>query len=343
MPNPYNPDNHERPMDENYLAIQTTAAPVAPVPEPTKVTAVQSKVEAVANLTFKAYERASTLVLTPEESKALQEPFPDSDFRTGAAGKDNLIYLEHAALRDRLNKVLGIGQWSIIPRSRWAVDGVSGNGKAMSTVYVEAMLIVRGAYVSEAVGDMVYYPDSAAQNYGDAVEGAKTAALRRCTKEFGVGLQAWSKDWTEGWWHRRNTPRTQLPVNTPPPVVAVKLSPKPKAAPVAPQAPAAAPVNPPATPVSSPAKEIEQVKAEWRELGAVPCHVAKKDGPNYKKTLREIEGQHLHWLACDWEPKPDGLGVLSERDVKLKEAAILYRKWVHSVKLTAMTEGEVVP
>ena len=50
---------------------------------------------------------------------------------------------------------------------------------------------------------MEYYPNNASQNYGDAVEGAKTAAFRRCAKEFGVGLQAWKKDFCEGWWKRR--------------------------------------------------------------------------------------------------------------------------------------------
>jgi hypothetical protein len=50
---------------------------------------------------------------------------------------------------------------------------------------------------------MDYFPANSAQNYGDAFEGAKTAAFRRCAKEFGVGLQAWRKDWCAGWWIRK--------------------------------------------------------------------------------------------------------------------------------------------
>lgn len=167
------------------------------------VTAAQAKIEAVANLTAAAYAKASELRLTPEESKSLQADFPDEAFKPGAAGKENLIYIEHAFLRDRLNSVIGLGQWSLIPRSRWAEDYRTSKGTAASRVYVEAMLMVRGCFVSEAVGEMEYYPGNAAQNYGDAVEGAKTAALRRCCKEFGIGLQAWKKDWCEGWWQRR--------------------------------------------------------------------------------------------------------------------------------------------
>lgn len=186
--------------------------------EPVKpqVTAAQAKVEAVANLTMKAYERAGTLELKPEEIQALQAPFPDEAFKSGAAGKEHLIYIEHAFLRDRLNEVIGPGQWALIPRSRWAEDFVTSKGQPASRVYVEAMLVVRGAFVSEAVGEMEYYPKNASQNYGDAVEGAKTAALRRCCKEFGIGLQAWKKDWCEGWWQRKRSGAKPLPTVTNP-------------------------------------------------------------------------------------------------------------------------------
>jgi hypothetical protein len=78
-----------------------------------------------------------------------------------------------------------------------------------SRVYVEAMLVVRGCFVAEAIGEMEYYPKNASQNYGDAVEGATTAAFRRCAKGFGVGLQAWKKDWCEGWWARKRASMSQ--------------------------------------------------------------------------------------------------------------------------------------
>lgn len=184
------------------------------------VTAAQAKVEAVANLTMKAYERAATLKLTPEESAALQADFPDSAFLPGAAGKEHLIYIEHAHLRDRFNQVFGLGQWAIVPRNRWAEEFQTGKGTPGSRVYVEAMLVVRGCFVAEAVGAMEYYPKNESQNYGDAVEGAKTAALRRCAKELGVGLQAWKKEWCEGWWARKRGGRDfskKPPSSTTPP------------------------------------------------------------------------------------------------------------------------------
>jgi hypothetical protein len=110
--------------------------------------------------------------------------------------------------------VIGPGQCAIVPRNRWAEDFSTAKGTEASRVYVEAMLCVRGCFVSEAVGEMVYYKNNDSQNYGDAVEGAKTAALRRCAKELGIGLQAWKKTWCEGWWARR---RAGKPAPQPPP------------------------------------------------------------------------------------------------------------------------------
>jgi len=185
-----------------------------PLPAPAPTTPAQAKVDAIAALTMSAYGKAGTLQLTDEEKKALQADFPDDAFQPGAGGKERLIYIEHAALRQRLNQVLGIGQWALVPRNRWAQDYTTQGNKRASTVYVEAMLIVRGCFVAEAVGDMNYFPDNPSTNYGDAVEGAKTAALRRCCKEFGVGLQAWHKDFGDGWWARRKGKTTPQPTQT---------------------------------------------------------------------------------------------------------------------------------
>jgi hypothetical protein len=50
---------------------------------------------------------------------------------------------------------------------------------------------------------MDYFPNNASQCYGDAFEGAKTAAFRRCAKEFGVGLQPYRKGFADGWRDRK--------------------------------------------------------------------------------------------------------------------------------------------
>lgn len=182
------------------LSTRTDSIPV--------LTPEQARIETVHRVIGSAMDKASLLMLTPEESKSLQETFPDEAFKPGAAGKDELIYIEHASLRDRFNSVLGLGQWALIlTRPYWAElyqvwDKESGGKKSATRIYAQCALLVRGSYVAEAIGDSSYFPDNARMNYGDAAEGAKSQAFRRCAKEFGVGLQAWHKDWCDGWWLR---------------------------------------------------------------------------------------------------------------------------------------------
>lgn len=176
-------------------------------PEPsTMTTPAQARVEAVSTLLHAAYQRASTLVLTPEQDQALSADFPDEAFKPGAAGKEHLIYIEHAHLRDRFNQVFGRGQWTMMrTRPHWAEEYRTAKGTQATRIYCEAALLIKGCYVGEAIGDMSYFPNNDSQNYGDAAEGAMTAAFRRCAKNFGVGLQAWKKDFGEGWKQRQRT------------------------------------------------------------------------------------------------------------------------------------------
>lgn len=183
-------------------------------PQPIAQTPAQAKTDAIAALTIQAYAKASELKLTPEEDKALGADFPDEAFRGGAGGDERLIYIEHAFLRDRLSDVLGRGQWSLVVRSKWTEEYTTGKGTPAVRVYAEVMLVVRGCFVAEAVGEMDYYPNNAKTTYADAIEGSKTAAFRRCAKDFGIGLQAWKKGWSEGWWERKRSP--QKPPNSKP-------------------------------------------------------------------------------------------------------------------------------
>lgn len=198
--------------------------------EPAKDTAItpaQARIEAVATALASAYSKASLLQVTPDEAKALAEPFPDEAFSLGAGGDPNLVYIEHAYLRQRLNSVLGVGAAVPIRRREWAEDGwyyKEGKRLPLIRVYVDLVLVVRGAVVGEAIGDSVYYPNNAKTNYSDALESAKSNAFRRCCKEFGVGLQAWMKGWCEEWKKRHYdrlrqppTPPPRPPVASPPP------------------------------------------------------------------------------------------------------------------------------
>ena len=190
------------------VANQDTGELPEPTDQPTTLTSQQSRVNAVNMVMLAAMNRASTLVLTPEESKALAADFPDEAFKYGAAGKEDLIYIEHPFLRDRFNEVFGLGRWTIIRTEPYKMepyevaDKFKGGKKPAIRVYANCALLIRGCFVAEAVGDMSYFPDNATMNYGDAAEGAQTQAFRRCAKNFGVGIQAWKKDFCEEWKHR---------------------------------------------------------------------------------------------------------------------------------------------
>lgn len=198
-----------------------------PAVVPSRVSPVAAKDAGVANFLASAYSKAGTLRLTPEESAALMADFPDDAFRTGAAGNDRLIYIEHPAIKKRLDTVLGMGQWTPVPIRFWTEEYKTKAGRHATRVYCEGVLIIRGVYVAQAVGDMAYYPDNDMTNYGDAYTGAQTAFLRRCCEDFGIGSQAWSKTFCEGWFERRlangNNPpkppatRPPKPAPTPPP------------------------------------------------------------------------------------------------------------------------------
>lgn len=186
--------------DENQA--MTVAAPQPVVPA-NQLTPAQARVEAVAKTLELAYSRASTLSLTPDETAALKAEFPDEAFKMGAGGNPELIYIEHAFLRDRFNAVLGMGQWAIIrTKPHWGEDFKTAKGQSATRIYADCALLIRGCLAAEAIGTMVYYPSNSTQDYSDAAKGSVTAAFRRCASDFGVGLQAWKKDFCEGWKQR---------------------------------------------------------------------------------------------------------------------------------------------
>jgi hypothetical protein len=304
--------------------LDQTAEAMVKLTDP--ITAQQAKVNAVADLTMSAYSKAATLRLTKEESDALQADFPDDAFKSGAAGKENLIYIEHAFLRDRFLRVFGMGQWAIISRRSWSEHftiPAYGNKPPVEgeRVYVEAMLIVRGCFVGEAIGAMEYYPKNNAQNYGDAVEGAKTAAFRRCAKEFGVGLQAWKKDWCDGWWARKRA--TSHPGS-------VGATPRSKTATTPPK-----PAEPPAKEATEATrewmvKEIDSIQAREKatqfciDLGWLMPNEALEELP-----LRFVATSKLHfssfmlkmaaWSTSGKAEKPYAGGALEEPKVSVKK------------------------
>ena len=195
------------PVQDAEVIKEMGLAPISnPVPAVVQnATPTDSRNDAVNSLLAEAYKKASQLDLTEKQIAALTADFDDSCFQRGAGGDANLIYLEHKSLRDRLNQVVGIGKWNNIVRRSWSEEFTlppkppSKTPTTACRVYIESVLIVKGCYVGEAVGDGTYYKSNAKGNFGDAYESAKTSAFRRCCKDFGIGLQAFSKDFCEAW------------------------------------------------------------------------------------------------------------------------------------------------
>lgn len=158
--------------------------------------AQEGRANAVSAMLAEAYKNTSGIKLLPEESKALREPFADDQVSDGAQGKAGLLYVQHIHLSDRLNDVLGIGQWAIVRRSQWP-DEKAGK------VYVDAVLLIRGAVAADAIGAARYTPTNRMTDYSDAVESGLSDALSRCCKRLGIGSQVWDKAFCAGWLKRR--------------------------------------------------------------------------------------------------------------------------------------------
>lgn len=188
--------------------------PVAEPDTPGTVTAAQARVEGIAATLTAAYAKASTLKIDDAETAELTAPFPDEAVRRGAGGDPNLLYIEHAWVRERLHQVFKPGKWALINRRTW-FDEVQG------FMYAECVLVIRGCFVGEAIGAQRYSARNARLNYSDAVEGAQSEALRRIAgKYLGVGLQLWKKSWCDGWFARQkggNAPTSEPTTATPSP------------------------------------------------------------------------------------------------------------------------------
>ena len=192
---------------EMAVAVKEPAPTLAPagqeaVEKPKAADAEAVRNEAVASLIATSMANATQLRLTEAEQAALTAEFPDEDFELGAAGDPSLIYLSHDKLRQRLARVLGLGQANFIRRRVWAEEYRTREGRKAVRIYFDGALIVRGVLVGEGIGDHSYFPDNAKQTYSDCLEAAKSNAYRRACKDFCVGLQAWDKVWIEGWKRR---------------------------------------------------------------------------------------------------------------------------------------------
>lgn len=157
-----------------------------------------------------AYASVGQINITPEESTKLMAPFADAAVRSGAKGDERLLYIPHIHLSDRLNQVLGIGQWSLVRRGEKLGEIITGpTGKKTQRVYADCVLVIRGAVASEAVGSGAYHPNNPKEDYSSGVEQAVSDGLSRCCKRLSIGSQVWDPAHNEAWLERQSEAKTR--------------------------------------------------------------------------------------------------------------------------------------
>lgn len=129
--------------------------------------------------------------ISAEESEAISAKI---DPKMVEIRPDGLLYLPGNLYRSILNNVFGVGQWALKHLD---------SGK-MSRTYDEVFwyqgeLWVRGAFISEAIGEQAWKPNNANASWITAREGAKTDCLVRCCKDLGIANELWNPQYTTNW------------------------------------------------------------------------------------------------------------------------------------------------
>ena len=141
------------------------------------------------NSSIAIYEKASMLIIDEKESKILNEPFNEEDIEIRP---DGLIYLPQTFWRERLNKSFGFGQWVLIPKSE-NID------KERNKMYLKGVLMVRGHFVSESVGEAEYHLSNRMQSWASVWESSKSDCITRCCKDLGIANELWKPEFINNW------------------------------------------------------------------------------------------------------------------------------------------------
>mmetsp|Transcript_34720 Transcript_34720/g.56236 ORF Transcript_34720/g.56236 Transcript_34720/m.56236 type:complete len:281 (+) Transcript_34720:50-892(+) len=130
----------------------------------------------------------------PKEAEdVLVAPLPPLDVEIKP---DGMLYLPEIKYRRILLTAFGPGGWGLIPRQEPQVEPSATNDKAMN-LYREFALYCMGRFVSQAMGEMTFYP--ASMSYATAMEGAKSNALVRCCKDLGIASHLWDPSFILAW------------------------------------------------------------------------------------------------------------------------------------------------
>lgn len=135
------------------------------------------------------YTNASMLKIADEEQKKLQTPVDENLIEIRP---DGLLYLPQAFVRDILNQVFGIGQWALIQHQ-------IKKDPERNKIYFDGSMLIRGSFVSRAMGEAEYHADNPMQSWASVYESAKSDCLVRCCKDLGIAKELWMPAYGRAW------------------------------------------------------------------------------------------------------------------------------------------------
>jgi len=135
-----------------------------------------------------------TLKTTKEEHAILFAPVVDSE--VAVRPDDGIVYVPHIFYTKRWTQAWG-SEWGLLPQGLPAISNpdAKGNGQIIWGWH----LIVKGKYIAFAVGGQKYVASNPKMSYDDAAEGAKSNAIMRLGKSFGMFSELWDQTWREPW------------------------------------------------------------------------------------------------------------------------------------------------
>lgn len=137
------------------------------------------------------FQNASLLKISEQEQQKLLMSFDKKEIEIRP---DGLIYLPQTFWRKRLNESFGIGQWCLIVKG-------SRNDPApqKDKLYLQGVLMVRGNYVAESVGEAELHSSNPMQSWASVWESAKSDCITRCCKDLGIASELWQPEFIKSW------------------------------------------------------------------------------------------------------------------------------------------------
>jgi len=144
------------------------------------------------------YQGIASKAFSAKQQKLLLAPTPPDvvEFKPSARGGPPRIgSVPQVEYRRRLTETFGPGGWALRPGGKPQVIG--------TRVVFHGLLYAEGRYLAEAWGGSDYHPNNPAMGWDDALEAARSDALKRCCKDLGMFSEMWEPGWADQVLHER--------------------------------------------------------------------------------------------------------------------------------------------